>query len=106
LSTTDGTDNQPRSKQASRQNLSPERFAGKRRYINRTITGTKKDAERWARENEFKRDLKRDQNPETWLTALTLTVNAFLDRWLATWKNSTRENSLCDSELNATICQT
>jgi integrase len=66
---------------------------GKRRYINRTITGTKKQAERWARENEFKRDLKRDQNPESWLNALTLTVDAFLDRWLATWKNSTRENT-------------
>jgi len=66
---------------------------GKRRYINRTITGTKKDAERWARENEFKRDLKREQNPETWLTAHTLAVNTFLDRWLATWKNCTRENT-------------
>src|SRR5260370_35312790 len=73
---------------------------GKRRYINRTITGTKKDTEGWASENEFKRDLKRDENPETWLTALTLTVDALLDRWLATWKNCTRRKSnWWDSEL-------
>jgi integrase len=66
---------------------------GKRHYINRTITGTKKDAQRWARENEFKRDRNRDENPGTWVPALTLTVNDFLDRWLDTWKNSTRENT-------------
>src|ERR1051325_7749113 len=66
---------------------------GKRHYINRTITGTKKDAQRWARENEFKRDRNRDENPGTWVTALTLTVGEFLDCWLDTWKSHTRENT-------------
>lgn len=66
---------------------------GKRLYINRTITGTKKDAQRWARENEYKRDRNRDRNPDTWLGAMTVTVNELLDRWLESSRHHTRENT-------------
>jgi integrase len=66
---------------------------GKRIYLSRTITGTKKDAERWARENEYKRDLNRDKSPDIWFGSQKLTVNKLLDRWLLIWENRVRENS-------------
>lgn len=66
---------------------------GKRLYLSRTITGTKKDAQRWARENECKRDRNRDENPDTWISEMTLTVDEFLDKWLEAWRHSTRENT-------------
>jgi integrase len=71
---------------------------GKRRYLNRTITGTKKDAQRWARENELKRDRNREENPDTWISAMKLTVNEFLDKWLEAWRHTTRENTFSSYE--------
>lgn len=71
---------------------------GKRRYLNRTITGTKKDAQRWARENELKRDRNREENPDTWISMMKLTVSDFLDKWLEAWLHSTRENTFSSYE--------
>jgi integrase len=71
---------------------------GKRLYLNRTITGTKKQAQCWARENEFKRDRNREENPDTWIGAMTLTVDEFLDKWLEAWRNTVRENTFSSYE--------
>lgn len=71
---------------------------GKRHYLNRTITGTKKDAQRWARENELKRDRNRERSPDTWINAMSLTVDGFLDRWLEAWRHTTRENTYTSYE--------
>jgi len=51
---------------------------GRVKYINKTIVGNKKDALAWARDQETKRDL------GTMLHPSKLTLNAFLDDWLAT----------------------
>lgn len=71
---------------------------GKRHYLNRTITGTKKDALRWAREHELKRDQNRGENPETWTSMMTMTVSKFLDKWLEAWRHTTRENTYTSYE--------
>lgn len=60
---------------------------GKRSYHNKTINGTKKDAQRYAREKERARDIGLPLEP------ITVTVNDYLDRWLKFCEQHVRDNS-------------
>ncbi len=60
---------------------------GKRVYLNRTITGTKKNARDWAREKERARDLRLP------LESLTTTLNDLFDRWLKFCAQHVRDNT-------------
>lgn len=67
------------------------RVAGRTKYHNKVVHGTKKAAQRYAREAETKRDLGILNKP----SSEDLTLNKFLDRWLKESKQgSVRERTL------------
>lgn len=60
---------------------------GKRRYCNKTIRGTKKDAQKWLT------SALRDKDVGTFIEPAVMTVNEYLDRWLDSMKRQLRERS-------------
>lgn len=60
---------------------------GKRQYLNKTIHGTKADAQRYAREKERDKDLGLCVEPSI------ISVNTYLDQWLASITKQVRPNS-------------
>lgn len=66
--------------------------SGKRKYHNKTIRGTKKDAQRYL--NGIMRDL----DLGTFVEPSSMTVNAFLDQWLGTAKGRVRPVTYRDYE--------
>lgn len=60
---------------------------GKRAYLNKTVHGTKKDAQAFIREKERARDLRQP------LESLNITFNEYLNRWLKFSQQHVREYS-------------
>src|SRR5438105_3657861 len=60
---------------------------GKRAYLNKTVHGTKKDAQAFVREKERARDLGLP------LESLNISFNEYLDRWLKFCQQHVREYS-------------
>lgn len=60
---------------------------GRRRYFNKTIRGTKKEAQKWLTSSL------RDKDVGTFIEPAAMTVNEYLDKWLDTMKSQLRERS-------------
>ena len=61
---------------------------GKRRYFNKTIRGTKKDAQKWLTA------ALRDQDMGVFVEPASMPLTDYLDKWLLTVKHRVRERTL------------
>jgi hypothetical protein len=61
---------------------------GKRRYFNKTIHGTKKDAQKWLTA------ALRDQDMGVFVEPASMPLTDYLDKWLLTVKHRVRERNV------------
>jgi integrase len=64
----------------------------KRRYLNQTVKGTKKEAQQQLTK------LMRELDTDSWIEPTMLTINQFLDKWLDSIRPNVRANTFMDYE--------